>query len=329
MAVSPYKRVLVTGAHGFLGRHIVPALKSRLALYHAPGLGTGLAAEVVAVSRKDYDLLKPGQPEKMLADLRPDAVIHLAAKVGGIIANRDYPADFYYENVVLNTLTFDACFRAGVRKFVGLIGGCSYPSTAPSPIPEEQMWNGYPQAEAAPYSIAKRILLVQSDSYRRQHQFNSIVLIPGNVYGEHDNFNPEYAHVIPALIRRFIEAKEGGQGSITCFGSGRPARDFVYAGDVAALIPWFLLNYNSGEPVNISSGTRITIKELAETIRRLTGFQGELLWDASKPDGQMDKIFAVKRLHALGLDCPTPLEDGLRKTVDWFIRARREGTVRL
>jgi GDP-L-fucose synthase len=317
MQASPYKRILVTGANGFLGHHIVPALKSQL------------DAEVVAVARKDYDLLKPGEPERMLKDVRPDAVIHLAAKVGGIIANRDFPADFYCENVVLNTLTFDACFKAGVKKYMGLIGGCSYPSTAPSPIPEEQMWNGYPQVEAAPYSIAKRILLVQSDSYRRQHGFNSVVLIPGNVYGEHDNFNPQYSHVIPALIRRFIEAKEAGKPSIQCFGSGRPTRDFVYAGDVAALIPWFLVNYNTSEPINISSGTRITIRELAETIRKVTGFPGALEWDTSKPDGQMDKIFGVKRLHALGLQCPTPLEEGLRRTADWFVKARKEGTVRL
>ena len=191
------------------------------------------------------------------------------------------------------------------------------------------MWEGYPQAEAAPYSVAKKIVLVQSDSYRRQHGFNSVVLIPGNVYGEYDNFNEEYAHVIPALIRRFIEAKESDAPGIACFGSGRPTRDFVYAGDVAAVIPWFLLNYNSSEPVNISSGTRITIKELSETIREVTGFQGAINWDTSKPDGQMDKIFSVKRLHELGLNCPTELKAGLRKTADWFLKARKEGTVRL
>ena len=191
------------------------------------------------------------------------------------------------------------------------------------------MWEGYPQFEAAPYSVAKKVVLVQSDSYRRQYGFNSDVLIPGNVYGEHDNFNPEYAHVIPALVRRFIEAKESGAPSIACFGSGRPTRDFVYAGDVAALIPWFLVNYSSSEPVNISSGTRITIRELSETIQEATGYQGEITWDTSKPDGQIDKIFAVKRLHDLGLKCSTSLKEGLRKTVDWFLRARKEGTIRL
>lgn len=317
MTTSPYKRILVTGAAGFLGRHIVPALKQEL------------DAEIVPVGHKDYDLLVPGRAEKMIEDTRPDAVVHLAARVGGIIANRDYPADFFYDNVTMNTQTLHASYKAGVKKFLTLIGGCSYPSTAPSPIPEEKMWEGFPQFEAAPYSIAKRIVLVQSESYRRQHGFNSVVLIPGNVYGEYDNFNPQYAHVIPALIRRFLEAKESNAHAVACYGSGRPTRDFVYAGDVAALMPWFLLNYDTSEPVNISTGTRITIRELSETVAKATGFRGEITWDTSKPDGQIDKIFAVDRLHGLGLNCPTTLEEGLRRTVKWFLRARKEGTVRL
>jgi GDP-L-fucose synthase len=317
MQSSPYRRILVTGATGFMGQHIMAALKREL------------KAEIIGVGRKDFDLLKQGQAEAMLEKFKPDAVIHLAARVGGIIANKKYPADFFYDNVILNTLTLQACFKAGVKKFLALMGGCAYPAKSPSPIPEENMWEGYPQAEAAPYSIAKKIVLVQSDSYRRQHGFNSVVLIPGNVYGEYDNFNEEYSHVIPALIRRFIESKVKGAPTIACYGSGRPTRDFVYAGDVAAVIPWFLLNYNSSEPVNISTGTRITIKELSETIREVTGFQGTITWDTSKPDGQMDKIFSVKRLHELGLNCPTDLKTGLRKTADWFSKARKEGTVRL
>ncbi len=314
---SPYQRILVTGATGFLGRHIVPALQREV------------KAEIIGVGRKDYDLLIQGQAEAMIERHKPDAVIHLAARVGGIIANKKYPADFYYDNIVMNTLTFHACFKARIKKFLTFIGGCSYPSKSPSPIPEENMWEGYPQFEAAPYSIAKKVMLVQADSYRHQHGFNSAVLIPGNVYGEYDNFNEEYSHVIPALIRRFIEAKDRNAPAIACFGSGRPTRDFVYAGDVAAVVPWFLLNYNSTEPVNISSGTRITIQELAETIRDATGYAGEITWDTSKPDGQMDKIFSVKRLHDLGLKCPTSLKAGLHKTVHWFLEARQEGTVRL
>ena len=314
---SEFSLVLVTGTDGFLGSHVVPALKR------------GTTAKIVTVGRKDYDLMKPGEAERMLKDIRPDAVVHLAAKVGGIIANKNYPADFFYENIVINTHTFHACYRAGIRKLVTFMGGCSYPAQAPSPIAETQMWEGYPQPESAPYSVAKKMLLVQSESYRRQYGFNSIVLIPGNVYGEYDNFNMEYAHVIPAMIRRFIEAKENGAASITCYGSGRPTRDFVYAGDVAALVPWFLQNYDRSEPVNLSSGTRTPIRELAETIRRVIGYEGRIEWDTSKPDGQIDKIFSVERLHELGLSCPTSLEEGLRKTADWFLKARKERTVRL
>lgn len=317
MQKSPYPRILVTGATGFLGPHVMAALKSQL------------NAEIIGVGRKDFDLLQQGQAEAMLNKFKPDAVIHLAARVGGIIANKKYPADFFYDNILLNTLTFDACHKAGVKKFLTLIGGCSYPAKAASPIGEDQMWNGYPQAESAAYSVAKKMLLVQSDAYRQQHGFNSVVLIPGNVYGEHDNFNEEYSHVIPALLRRFVEAKEKDAPTLSCFGSGRPTRDFVYAGDVADLLPWFLLNYNTSEPVNISTGTRITIRELAETVKEVTGYQGAITWDTSKPDGQIDKIFSVERLHKLGLNCPTPLKTGLEKTAVWFKQARREGTVRL
>jgi GDP-L-fucose synthase len=317
MQTSPYKRILVTGATGFLGRHVLSTLRSEL------------KTEIIGVGRRDFDLLIKGQADTMLETVRPDALVHLAARVGGIIADMRYPADFFYENLFINTTLFDAAYRAGVKKFLTTIGGCSYPAKAPSPIREESMWDGYPQMESAPYSIAKKVMLVQSEAYRRQHGFNSVVLIPGNIYGEYDNFNEEYSHVIPALIRRFLEAKEKGSPTITCYGSGRPMRDFVYAGDVAALIPWFLLNYDISETVNISTGTRITIRELAETVKKVTGFQGAITWDTSKPDGQMDKIFSVERLHKLGLNCPTTLQAGLRKTMDWFSRARGEGTVRL
>jgi GDP-L-fucose synthase len=209
------------------------------------------------------------------------------------------------------------------------MGGCSYPATAKSPISEDQMWNGLPQIESAGYSVAKKMVLIQSWAYRSQHGFNSVVLIPGNVYGEWDNFNLEQSHVIPALIRKYTEARDRGDKSITAFGTGKPTRDFVYAGDVAATIPWFLANYDSSEPINISSGTRTEIRELAETVKKVTGFGGEIVWDTSKPDGQMDKIFDPARLNALGLACKTPLCDGLEKTAKWFVQARDEGTVRL
>lgn len=312
-----YRRILVTGAHGFLGRHILPAL------------GKAFDSELVCPTRIEYDLLEPGVPARLMREVQPDCVIHLAAKSGGIIDNRKRPADYFYDNLAMNTAVFDAAFKAGVKKFLTLMGGCSYPATAMSPIGEQQMWNGFAQVESAGYSMAKKMLLVQSWAYRQQHGFNSVVLIPGNVYGEWDNFNLEQAHVIPAMIRRYVEAREAGQPTMAAFGTGRPTRDFVYAGDVAATIPWFLAHYDSSEPVNISAGRRITISELADTVKVVTGFKGEIVWDCSKPDGQMDKIFDVARLRGLGLSCDTPLEEGLRRTVTWFLEARATGQVRL
>lgn len=312
-----FKRILVTGATGFLGHHIVPALQSKF------------KAEIIAVGRSDFDLLKPGAPEKMLGNIRPDCVVHLAAKSGGIMDNRQKQADYFYENIVMNTHVFHAAFRAGVKKFLALMGGCSYPATAKSPIGESQMWDGFPQIESAGYSTAKKMLLVQSWAYRQQYGFNSIILIPGNVYGEWDNFNLTEAHAIPALIRKCVEAKEKSLPFITAFGTGRPIRDFVYAGDVAAVIPWFLASYNTSDPVNISTGQRTSIRELMETVRKATGYPGEIRWDTSQPDGQMEKIFDPTRLHRLGLKCPTPLSKGLQKTVKWFLANRARGMARL
>ena len=315
--MSAYRRILVTGAKGFLGSHIVPALQQ------------SSDSDIIEVTRADYDLLDTQQVGRMLKEATPDAVIHLAAKVGGIIANAKYPANFFYENTAINTAVFHACYQAGVKKLLTFIGGCSYPARAASPIVEKAMWDGYPQPESAAYSVAKKIMLVQSEAYRQQHGFNSVGLIPGNVDGEHYIFNLEQAHVIPSLIRKFIEAKENSAPFVTCFGSGKPTRDFVYGRDVAEVIPWFLENYDSSEPVNISSGIKTSIRELAESIKSITGYEGDIVWDTSKPDGQMDKIFSVEKLRSLGLSCNTALEEGLRKTVKWFADARVQGNVRL
>jgi len=315
---AAFKKILVTGAQGFLAHHILPFLEQQFP-----------AATVIPVDRRDYELLEPGTPARMFQDLQPDCVIHLAAKSGGILDNRQRPADYLYQNMAMNTVVFDEAFKAGVKKFLTLMGGCSYPATATSPIDENQMWNGFPQMESAGYSVAKKMLLVQSWAYRKQHGFNSVVLVPGNVYGEWDNFNLTQAHVIPALLRKYLEAQERGQPEIVAFGTGQPARDFVYAGDVAATIPWFLANYDSSEPINISSGTRVTIKELAGTIKQVTGYEGRIVWDTTQPDGQLDKIYDVTRLNTLGLRCATALGDGLRRTLAWFVQARREGAVRV
>ena len=301
------KKIAVTGAGGFLGRHVVPVLAAR----YGP-------ENVVALSRGDYDLMDLAAVRRMFAEVKPDAVVHLAAYVGGIGANREYPASFYYRNTILTALMFEAAAEHGIEKLLYPMGGCSYPAKAVSPISEDQLWQGYPQKESAAYSTAKMMGLVASSAYREERGLHSVVIIPGNMYGEYDNFREKESHVVPALVRRYYEAKLAGKPSVMAWGTGRATRDFVYAGDVAALFPYFLEEYDSTEPVNLSSGSTTSIRELTETIRELTGFTGEIAWDASKPDGQLEKIFDVKRMQSLGLACPTPLREGLRKTIDWF-----------
>lgn len=313
-----FQRFLITGSTGFLGHHLLPILRAAFP-----------DADLVGVGRRDGDLREPGVAARLLQAARPDCVVHLAAKSGGILVNQVRPADFFYDNLAMNTQMFHAAWRAGVRKLVTFIGGCSYPAAARSPIGEDQMWTGYPQIESAGYSVAKKILLTQSWAYRVQHGFNSIVLVPGNVYGEWDNFNLDEAHVVPALIRKTIEAKERGAPTIAAVGTGRPVRDFVYAGDVAATIPWFIRHYDRSEPVNVSSGGRISIRELFAAVCRATGYAGGVAWDPDRPDGQLERVYDVARLHALGLSCDTPLEEGLRRTARWFEAARRTGDVRL
>jgi GDP-L-fucose synthase len=302
-----FKKIVVTGARGFLGRHAVPVLEQRYG-----------ADAVTALSRDHYDLEQPEQVRRLFAEQRPDAVVHLAAYVGGIGANREFPATFFYRNTMLTALMFEEAARYGLPKLLYPMGGCSYPAKARSPIDEAQMWEGYPQPESAPYSSAKKMALVASSAYRRQRGLSSVVIIPGNMYGEYDNFRNAESHVVPALVRKYYEARLAGTPYIDAWGSGRPTRDFVYAGDVARLLPFFLEDYDSEEPVNLSSGTSTSIRELVETIKELTGFQGEIRWDASKPDGQMEKIFDVTRMHALGLRCDTPLREGLSRTIHWL-----------
>lgn len=302
-------RIVVTGATGFLGRHLVPILEARYGRDAVKG-----------VSSKDYNLINPVEVKKMFSDLQPEVLIHLAAYSGGIGANKEFPADFYYRNTLLTAMVFHEAAISKVKKMIYPMGGCSYPALATSPIDESQMWNGFPQPESAGYSTAKKMGIVASQSYRKQYGLNSVILIPGNMYGEYDNFHPRDSHVVPAMIRRYYEAMLENAEKVVMWGSGSPVRDFVYAGDVAAVIPWFIENYDETGPINISSGTTTSIKELAETIKELTGFKGEIEWDASKPDGQMVKIFDVSRLKSLGLSCPTPLREGIKRTIDWLAR---------
>jgi len=315
---SSHDTILVTGATGFLGMNSLPVLKSRYQ-----------ASKLVAVSSRDYDLRRPDECKKMFDTVKPALVVHFAAKVGGILANKKYPVEFFNDNILINTHVFDCAYRSGVKKLITAMGGCSYPSTATSPISEDQMWNGFPQKESAAYSTAKKMVLIQSASYREQYGFNSVVMIPGNVYGEYDNYSLENSHVIPAMVRKFWDAKSGGKASVPLFGSGNPQRDFVYAKDVAETLPFFIEKYDSSDPVNISSGVATRIRDLAELISGLIGYEGQLLWDASKPDGQMVKIFDVKRMKTLGIQCATHLHDGLRKTVAWFGENLPKGSVRV
>ena len=310
--------ILVTGASGFLGRHIVPVLEKR-----CPDMG------IIALSSKDYDLTEQAQVRKMFEDYSPDRVIALAGYVGGIGANVAYPADFFYRNLMIQTMTIHEAWKAGVEKLFTVMGGCSYPATASSPINEEQMWEGLPAFESTPYSVAKKMAIIQSDAYRRQYGFNSIVLIPGNVYGEYDNYQEGNSHVVPAMIRRFYEAALEGRPEVVMWGSGSPTRDFVYAADIAELFPYFLEEYDTSDPVNLSTARSTSIKELAEVMKELTGYTGKITWDRSKPDGKILKIFDNRKMKELGLDCPTFLRDGLRRTIDWFSENYSRGTVRL
>lgn len=304
------KRVLVTGSTGFVGRNLVPFLQ-----------GTG--CELIAPTHEEYDLLKQEEVQALFRDTRPEVVFHLAAYVGGILANRDYPADFCYRNLVMVSHPMHEAYKAGVQKFITLMGGCSYPGKADSPIKEEALWTGYPQPESAPYSLAKAMSAELAKSYRQQYGFDAIVLVPGNIYGPWDNFDLNASHVIPALIRKYLEAQEAGQTEITAWGTGAPKRDFVYIDDVCKAIVLAAETYSGSDIINISSGSRVTIRELVETISQLVGFKGTIAWDATKPDGQMDKGFDVTRMKKiLGYECTTALKEGLQKTIAWYFENR-------
>ena len=300
-------KIVVTGSTGFLGRHLMPILYSK---YKKEG--------IIGLSSKDYDLMDETQVKLMFEETKPEVFIHLAAYSGGIGANKTKPADFYFINTIITAYGFEYAAKYGVKKMIYTMGGCSYPATATSPIDESQMWEGYPQKESAGYSCAKKMAIVASESYRTQFGLNSTVLIPGNMYGEYDNFRNNESHVVPAMLRRYYEAKLSSQEKVTMWGTGKPTRDFVYAGDVAAIIPWFIENFDETGPINISSGTTTSIKELAETIKIMVGYEGQIEWDTEKPDGQMFKIFDTSKMTSLGLSCPTSLPEGLHKTAYWL-----------
>jgi GDP-L-fucose synthase len=305
------RRVVVTGGAGFLGSFVVETLRAR-----------GGRAPMVVRSRQ-YDLRLEADVIRLLKDARPDTIIHLAATVGGIGANRENPGRFFYENLVMGAHLMEQARLFGVGKFVAIGTVCSYPKFAAVPFREDDLWNGYPEETNAPYGLAKKMLLVQSQAYREQYGFNSIFLLPVNLYGPRDNFDPASSHVIPALIRKCVEAAEAGEPSITVWGTGQATREFLYVEDAARAIVLAAERYDGGEPVNIGAGFEISIRELVEVVARLAGFRGDVVWDATKPDGQPRRMLDVSRARAaFGFEAGTPFEEGLGKTIDWFRRTR-------
>jgi GDP-L-fucose synthase len=306
------RRVCVTGGAGFLGSFLVEKLRQRG------------AAEVYVPTIENYNLVEPADIQRMLDDSRPDVIIHLAALAGGIGANRARPAEFFYINLMMGVQLMHEAWRRGVEKFVAIGTICAYPKFTPLPFKEENLWDGYPEETNAPYGLAKKMLLVQAQAYREQYGFNAIYLLPVNLYGPRDNFNLETSHVIPALVRKCIEAEERGDKEVVLWGDGSPTREFLYAGDAADGILSAAERYNGAEPVNIGSGQEISIRNLAELIARLTGFSGKLVWDTTKPNGQPRRALDTSRAaEYFNWRAHVSFEDGLRQTIDWY-RANRK-----
>jgi GDP-L-fucose synthase len=305
------KRVMVTGGSGFLGRHVVAALER-----HG-------CRDVVVVRKAQHDLTHEPDVVRLFEDARPDIVVHLAAVVGGIGANRESPGRFFYQNVMMGVLMMERARLAGVGKFVGVGTICAYPKDAPVPFRERDLWNGYPEETNAPYGIAKKMLLVQGQAYRQEYGFNAIHLLPVNLYGPHDNFDPSSSHVIPALVRKCLEAIEAGAEEVVCWGTGNATREFLYVEDCAEAIVLAAEQYDRPEPVNLGAGFEISIRDLAELIAELTGFSGRLVFDTTKPDGQPRRSLDVTRARdSFGFLATTDFRTGLARTIEWY-RARR------
>ena len=301
------QRVVVTGGAGFLGRHLVAALERRN------------PADIFVPVRDSYDLRQRQAILDLLHDARPTLVIHLAASVGGIGANRAHPADFFYDNLMMGAQLLHESWQAGVAKFVAIGTVCAYPKFTPIPFREEELWNGYPEETNAPYGLAKKMLLVQSQAYRQQYGYNSIFLLPTNLYGPGDNFDPEASHVIPALIRKCLEAAERGDETIEAWGDGSPTREFLYVADAAEGIALAAERYDDSEPVNLGSGFEISIRDLLTTIARYTGFTGRIVWDTSQPNGQPRRALNTDRAaERFGFRATTDFDEGLRRTVEWY-----------
>lgn len=309
-----HEPILVTGGAGFLGRRVVKRLL--LSNYH----------RVFVARSRDYDLRDKGSVRKLMSVVRPRTVIHLAAVVGGIGANREHPGSFFFENLIMGASLMEAARLANVGKFVGIGTVCAYPKYTAVPFREDTLWDGYPEETNAPYGLAKKMLLVQGQAYRAEYGFNSIYLLPTNLYGPGDNFEPSSSHVIPALIRKCVEAVDDGASSIEVWGDGSASREFLYVDDAAEAIVLAMERFDGAEPVNIGAGHEITIKELVTDIAQMCGFQGQLRWDTSKPNGQPRRCLDISRAaNLLGFRARTSFSDGLKRTIDWYLREARSG----
>jgi GDP-L-fucose synthase len=307
------RRVCVTGGAGFLGSYVIGRL-------------TEAGASVFVPRASQFDLREREAIRRMYDEARPEMVIHLAAVVGGIGANRDNPGRYFYDNLIMGVELIEEARRRGIEKFVATGTICAYPKHTPVPFREEDLWNGYPEETNAPYGLAKKMMLVQSQAYREQYGFNSIFLLPVNLYGARDNFDPRSSHVIPALIRKCVEAVEQGEREVVIWGTGRATREFLHADDCARAILMAAERYDSSEPVNIGAGFEISIRELAQLIAELTEFRGQLVWDESKPDGQPRRRLDVTRAkETFGFVAEIPFEDGLRQTIEWYRADGRKG----
>jgi len=301
------KRITVTGGAGFLGSHLVPKIR-----------GCG-CKDIFIPLVGEYDLRKEADIRRMLHDANPDIIIHLAAIVGGIEINRKHPGKFFYDNLIMGIQLMEQARQFGVKKFVAIGTVCAYPKFAPVPFKEEDIWNGYPEETNAPYGLAKKMLLVQAQAYRKEYDFNAIYLLPVNLYGPGDNFDPESSHVIASLIKKCCDAIKNNENSITVWGTGKPTREFLYVEDAAKAIVLATEKYNKVEPVNIGTGSEISIRDLVNLVTKLTSFKGKIIWDTAKPDGQPKRCLDVTKAEKeFGFRAKIDLKEGLKKTIEWY-----------
>ena len=308
------KRIFVTGGRGFVGRHLVARLGE---------LG---CRQVFAPDEREFNLLDPADVDRALREFRPELIIHLAARVGGIGANRAHPAEYFYDNLMMGVPLMHKAWKAGVGKFVAIGTVCAYPKFTPVPFREDDLWNGYPEETNAPYGLAKKMMLVQAQSYRQQYGFNAIFLLPVNMYGPGDNFDLESSHVIPALIRKLVEAKEAARPEVVCWGDGSPSREFLYVKDSAEGIIRAAERYDGELPVNLGSGREVAIRDLVTIIAKIVGYSGKIVWDTSKPNGQPRRCLDTSRAEQLfGWRAQMDLEQGIRETAEWYLKNGGEG----